>query len=156
MCQTYFFPCKSIKSEKLPFQLFLTTLKIALAASTLWQYSCKRDFHRKIFVVESTNITIQTSWYTNENWKLKQFNVYLTVEVFLHARNTYLNVRNTFLTFERRKQCDNLTSKIMWYKICRRYASILIYPLCGFNKPNSSKRDKLLIKFCSAFIQCQL
>ena len=40
-----FFSCKFLKSEKCPFQLFSTTLKIA----------------------ESIHITIQTSKYTNEN-----------------------------------------------------------------------------------------
>ena len=43
-----------------------------------------------------------------------------------------LSVRKTFLTFARRKQCDNLMSGITWQKI-RRYVSILIYPLSVFN-----------------------
>ena len=65
-----------------------------------------------------------------------------TAEVFLRSssgcflmfRYWILNdliVWNTFLTFERREQCDNLTSEITWHKI-RRNASILIYPLCEF------------------------
>ena len=67
---------------KFPFQLFLTTLKIALAASTLCQTS------QKIFVAESIHIIFQTSKYI---WKLKKEAgysvVYSTIEVFLHSRS---------------------------------------------------------------------
>ena len=80
--------------------------------------------------------------------------MYSTVEVFLHLRSgcfwlmlwycflNDLSVRKTFLTFESRKQCDNLTSEITWHKVYRRYTSISTYPLCGFKK-----RNYLLIAF---------
>ena len=41
ICQTCFYSSKSMKSEKFPFQLILTTLKITLVVYTLWQNSCK-------------------------------------------------------------------------------------------------------------------
>ena len=71
--------------------------------------------------------------------------MYLTLKDFLYSSSgcfclmfwycllNDLSVRNTFLTFERRKQCDNLASEITWHKIMR-YASIWIYPLCGFKQ----------------------
>ena len=39
--------CKSMGSEKFLFHLFLTTLKIALLAYTLWQNSCKTPLPKK-------------------------------------------------------------------------------------------------------------
>ena len=82
--------------------------------------------------------------------------MYLTVEIFLHSSMEHdsssgcfylmfwycflndLSVSNAFFTFERRKWCDNLTSEITWHKI-RRYASILIHPLCRFKKSRNPK-----------------
>ena len=63
ICQIYFFLCESIKSEKFSFELFLATLKIALAASTLWQNSCKTRFPQK-------NICDEVHSYYNSNFKM--------------------------------------------------------------------------------------
>ena len=46
---------------------YIRSLKIALAAYNLWQNSCKTQLPRKKIVVESINVTIQTSKYINEN-----------------------------------------------------------------------------------------
>ena len=60
-----FFPCKSMKSEKFPFLLFLATLKIAQQPLLCDRRCVKHYLHRKIFAAESIHITIQTSKYIN-------------------------------------------------------------------------------------------
>ena len=87
--QTCFFSCKSMKSENFSFQLFSATLKIALAASTLWQNICKTLLPQK-------RICSRVHSHHNSNfkiykWKLKNKAVYSvvhsTAQVFLHSRS---------------------------------------------------------------------
>ena len=95
-------------------------------------YSCKTLLPQK-------NICDRVHSYYNSNFKIHKGNLksktvlsylYLIIEVFLHSSMEHdsgsacihfkfwycflkdLTVGNTFLTFERRKQCDNLTSEI--------------------------------------------
>ena len=72
--------------------------------------------------------------------------VYSTAKVFLHYRvaasrvlsNCFLNdlsVKSMSLfNFYKRKTVGKFDVEVTCHKIYRRYASILIYPLCGFNK----------------------
>ena len=56
---------KYLKSGKFQFQLFLTTLGV-MGSSTLCDIIViKRDIHRKIFVVVSIHIAVQTSKHLN-------------------------------------------------------------------------------------------
>ena len=55
-----------MKSEKCSFQLFLTTLKIALAAYTLWQNGCKTLLPKK-------NICDGVQLYYNSNFKIHKW-----------------------------------------------------------------------------------
>ena len=62
ICQTCFFPCKSMKSGKFLFQ-FLVTFKIALAASTFWQNNTvKTRLPQKIYVAGSIHINNFTNF----------------------------------------------------------------------------------------------
>ena len=58
-----FFSSKFLKSEKCPFQLFLTTFKIALAAYTSRQNSCK-------ILLQQKNICDRVHSYYNSNFKI--------------------------------------------------------------------------------------
>ena len=108
-------------------------------SSTLSQNSCKTRCPQKNICGGSIHIAIQTSKHLN---KIKiQFAVICdsTVEVSLHSQSGwYFEIvfwmiwvlrTGLYLTFE--ENCENLKSKVMWHKICMRYASILVYPLCG-------------------------
>ena len=62
ICQTCFFPCKSMKSGKLSLQ-FLATFKIALAAFTFGQNNTvKTRLPQKIFVGEFIHINNFTNF----------------------------------------------------------------------------------------------
>ena len=57
--------------------------------------------------------------------------------------------------------CENLKSEVMWHKNCRRYTSILKYPLCGtvtrLKKISSlvfTQGGKVLVKFTNAVHFC--
>ena len=66
--QTCFSACKSMKSEKFRFQLFLATLMTALAASTLWQNGCKTRLPQK-------NICGGVLSYYNSSFKIYKWKV---------------------------------------------------------------------------------
>ena len=68
ICQTCSFSCKSMKSKKFTFQLFLTTLKMALAAYTLHRIVVTLYFRRKTFVTEPV---IYNSNFKNTQLKTK-------------------------------------------------------------------------------------
>ena len=94
-----------MKSEKFPFQLFLATFKIVLAASTFWQNICKTLLPQK-------NICGGVHSYCNSNfkickWKLKIKTVYSVAysaaQVFIHScsQNSHrrYSVKKVFLMF---------------------------------------------------------
>ena len=126
-------------SEKFRFQLFLTTLKTSLAASTFWQNSCKTLLLQKnicdgVHSHYNSNLhnEITNDTQTIHKWKLKTktvySDVYLTVKVFLQSSMELdsssgcfyfmfwycflndLSVWNTFLTFERSMTILKLTT----------------------------------------------
>ena len=72
--QTYFSPCKSMKSEEFPFQFFWLYLTQHQVPLLRYRIVVKYNIQRKIFVAESINITI-----------LLQNIVYSTAQVFLHS-----------------------------------------------------------------------
>ena len=123
--------CK-YKASNYEIRKILVPLKMALVAYTLWHNSCK-TLHPQENICDRVH-SYYNSNFTMHRGKLKSKTVlsyfYLIIEVFLHSSMEHdsgsaciyfkfwycflndLTVGNTFLTFERRKQCGNLTSEI--------------------------------------------
>ena len=152
MSNLFFFPVSLWNQKNFLSSCFWPHFKITLAASTLWQNSCKTRLPPK-------NICVRVYSYYNSNFKIHEGKMKIQFKVMCIYSQKFsysssgcsslmlwycflndMSVRNTFLTCERRKQLDSLTSEITWYKICWRHTSILIYPLCDFNFKNSNKK----------------